>query len=104
MTLKKQSIRKNQIITVSGEPISKDELITRSEEWSEIQENFFRKMLKQGGTFKVAGIKYKVEIVFFIPRSLGPMKTVAREAVKANLRLAAQVHSKDVEVYMNRVL
>jgi|TARA_R110000772_G_scaffold179099_1_gene290522 hypothetical protein len=63
MTLKKQSIRKNQIITVKGEPVSKEELITRSEEWSEIQENFFRKMLKQGGTFKVAGIKYKVELI-----------------------------------------
>ena len=63
MTLKKQSIRKNQIITVNGEPVSKEELITRSENWSEIQENFFRKMLKQGGTFKVAGIKYKVELI-----------------------------------------
>ena len=63
MALKKQSIRKNQIITVNGESVSKEELITRSEEWSEIQENFFRKMLKQGGTFKVAGIKYKVELI-----------------------------------------
>ena len=63
MALKKQSIRSNQIITVNGEIIPKDELITRSEEWSEIQENFFRKMLKQGGTFKVAGIKYKVELI-----------------------------------------
>ena len=63
MTLKKQSIRKNQHISVKGEPVSKEELITRSEEWSEIQENFFRKMLKQGGTFKVAGIKYKVELI-----------------------------------------
>ena len=63
MALKKQSIRSNQSITVNGEPISKEELITRSEEWSEIQENFFRKMLKQGGTFKVAGIKYKVELI-----------------------------------------
>ena len=63
MTLKKQSIRKNQIITVNGEPVSKEELITRSENWSEIQENFFRKMLKQGGSFKVAGIKYKVQLI-----------------------------------------
>tara|TARA_R100000541_G_scaffold8985_1_gene16590 strand:- start:2575 stop:2838 length:264 start_codon:yes stop_codon:yes gene_type:complete len=63
MTLKKQSIRSNQLITENGEPVSKEELITRSEEWSEIQENFFRKMLKQGGIFKVAGIKYKVEII-----------------------------------------
>ena len=63
MALKKQSIRSNQSITVNGEPISKEELITRSEEWSEIQENFFRKMIKQGGTFKVAGIKYNVSLV-----------------------------------------
>jgi hypothetical protein len=49
MTLKKQSIRKNQLITVEGKPISKEEIITRSEKWSEIQENFFKKMLKQGG-------------------------------------------------------
>ena len=63
MALKKQSIRKNQEITEEGEPVSKEELITRSEEWSEIQENFFRKMIKQGGTFKVAGIKYKVELI-----------------------------------------
>jgi len=63
MTLKKQSIRSNQLITENGEPVSKEELITRSKEWSEIQENFFRKMLKQGGSFKVAGIKYKVELI-----------------------------------------
>jgi hypothetical protein len=63
MTLKKQTIRSNQLITENGEPVSKEELILRSEEWSEIQENFFRKMLKQGGTFKVAGIKYKVELI-----------------------------------------
>ena len=60
MTLKKQSIRSNQQITENGEPVSKEELILRSEKWSEIQENFFRKMLKQGGTFKVAGIKYDI--------------------------------------------
>ena len=63
MTLKKQSIRSNQLITENGEPVSKEELIARSEKWSEIQENFFRKMLKQGGSFKVAGIKYNVSLV-----------------------------------------
>jgi len=62
MALKKQSIRSNQLITENGKPISKEELIARSEKWSEIQENFFRKMLKQGGTFKVAGVKYKIEL------------------------------------------
>ena len=41
MALKKQSIRKNQVITVNGEPVSKEELIIRSEEWSETQEKLF---------------------------------------------------------------
>tara|TARA_R110000765_G_scaffold396700_1_gene490693 strand:+ start:580 stop:843 length:264 start_codon:yes stop_codon:yes gene_type:complete len=62
MALKKQTIRSNQLVTVEGEIISKDKLISRSKEWSEIQEKFFRKMLKQGGSFKVAGIRYKVEL------------------------------------------
>jgi hypothetical protein len=63
MALKKQSIRSNQLITENGEPVSKEKLISRSEEWNKVQENFFRKMLKQGGTFKVAGIKYKIELI-----------------------------------------
>ena len=62
MALKKQSIRKNMHIIVDGEELAKDDLIALSEEWTEVQENFFRKMLKQGGIFKVAGIKYKIEI------------------------------------------
>ena len=35
MTLKKQSIRKNMHIIANGEPISKEELITMSELWTE---------------------------------------------------------------------
>tara|TARA_R110001583_G_C5344370_1_gene379844 strand:+ start:52 stop:315 length:264 start_codon:yes stop_codon:yes gene_type:complete len=62
MTLKKQSIRKNQTILANDKPISKDELIAESENWSEIQENFFKKMIKQGGTFNVNKVKYKVTI------------------------------------------
>tara|TARA_R110000782_G_scaffold42045_3_gene95889 strand:+ start:1798 stop:2061 length:264 start_codon:yes stop_codon:yes gene_type:complete len=62
MALKKQSIRTNQNILANDKPISKDELITESENWSEMQENFFRKMLKQGGTFKVNNIRYKITL------------------------------------------
>ena len=62
MALKKQSIRKNQTILANDKPISKDELIAESENWSEIQENFFKKMIKQGGTFNVNKVKYKVTI------------------------------------------
>ena len=62
MALKKQSIRKSMHILANGSAISKEELILISENWNEIQEKFFRKMLKQGGKFKVAGVKYEVEI------------------------------------------
>lgn len=62
MALSKQSIRKGMHITVNGDEISKDELISISEGWTEVQENFFRKMLKQGGHFRLKGIKYIVEL------------------------------------------
>ena len=63
MAIKKQTIRANQIITINGRLLTKEEIIKSSESWSEIQEIFFKKMIKQGGTFKVAGIKYTVKIV-----------------------------------------
>ena len=62
MALKKQSIRKGMNIIANGDPISKDELILISESWSEIQESFFRKMLKQGGHFKLGRIKYEITL------------------------------------------
>ena len=63
MAIKKQTIRANQIITINGRLLTKEEIIKSSESWSEIQEIFFKKMIKQGGTFKVAGIKYTVKIL-----------------------------------------
>ena len=62
MALKKQSIRKHMTIYVNGSNIPKEELILISESWSDKQESFFRKMLKQGGTFKINGIKYEIEL------------------------------------------
>jgi len=63
MAIKKQTIRANQIITTNGRLLTKEEIIKSSESWSEIQEKFFKKMIKQGGDFKVAGIKYTVKIL-----------------------------------------
>jgi len=62
MAIKKQTIRKNQHLTSLGRDIPKDEIIALSENWTEQQEKFFKKMLKQGGDFKVGGVKYKVTI------------------------------------------
>jgi len=62
MTLKKQSIRSNQTILANDKPITKEQLIMASEFWTEAQENFFKKMIKQGGTFTVNKTKYKVTL------------------------------------------
>ena len=61
MALSAQAIRKETTIIVDGQRIPKDELIEISRGWSDIQENFFRKMLQQGGQFSVQGRKYTVE-------------------------------------------
>jgi len=62
MALKKQTIRFNHKIYIdrNKNPSDKEEIISLSEDWNEIQENFFRKMLKQGGIFKVNGVEFKV--------------------------------------------
>ena len=62
MALKKQSIRNNMHITVDGKEIIKDDLILLSEEWNETQVNFFKKMLRQGGHFRLKGHKFIVEL------------------------------------------
>ena len=62
MALKKQSIRKQMTIHVNGSIIPKEELILISESWNEKQESFFRKMLKQGGSFKLNGVKYEINL------------------------------------------
>ena len=62
MTLKKQSIRSNMTIFVDRKIISKEELINMSTLWSESQESFFRKMLKQGGKFKINGVPFEVQL------------------------------------------
>jgi len=60
MTLKKQSIRSTAKVSINGKVATKEELIQISEGWSEVQENFFKKMLQQGGTFSLKGNKYNV--------------------------------------------
>jgi hypothetical protein len=62
MALSKQSIRKHMTIHVNGSIIPKEELILISESWNEKQESFFRKMLKQGGSFKLNGVKYEINL------------------------------------------
>ena len=62
MALSKQSIRKGTIILVDGEQIPKEELIMISELWDDRQENFFRKMMKQGGKFSINKVPFEITI------------------------------------------
>ena len=71
MALSKQSIRKGMYITVDGNIITKDKLISISEGWTEVQENFFRKMLKQGGKFKINSVPYEIRLEEKILTSTG---------------------------------
>lgn len=60
--LSKQSIRGNVQIYMNRVLIKdKEVLIKESETWTEPQVNFFKKMLKQGGTFSIQGRKYKIK-------------------------------------------
>ena len=62
MALKKQSIRQGVHVLINGNKASKEELITLSETWTEKKEVFFRKMLQQGGNFRMDGKEFIVKI------------------------------------------
>lgn len=60
MALKGQSIRNGVSITLNGEKAEKAEVIALSQDWSESQEKFFKKMLQQGGRCKVNGNTFEI--------------------------------------------
>jgi len=65
MALKPQSLRSGTHVWVNkqlvGRDITKEDLIVLSEYWDEKQENFFRKMLRQGGKFNIKGDKFEIK-------------------------------------------
>jgi translation elongation factor P/translation initiation factor 5A len=61
MSLKPQSIRKGIVIKVNNTIVEKEEIITLSNFWEEKHISFFKKMLKQGGKFKI--INDLIEII-----------------------------------------
>lgn len=62
MALKGQSIRNGVIINQNGKLVEKQVIIEASEGWTEQQELFFKKMLKQGGKCKVNGESYEITL------------------------------------------
>lgn len=61
MALKGQAIRKGVDIYLNGKLIEKQVVLDLSETWTESQENFFRKMIKQGGSFKINGNSFETK-------------------------------------------
>jgi translation elongation factor P/translation initiation factor 5A len=56
-----QSIRKGITIKFDNVVVDKATIIKASEEWKENHEILFKKLLKQGGTFKINGILVDVK-------------------------------------------
>ncbi len=56
--LSKQSIRKEHTIYVEGVALTKDEVIEASKTFSENEVKQFKKMLQEGGRFKIQGVSY----------------------------------------------
>ena len=55
-----QSIRKGITIKFDGQVVDKPTVIAASQEWSANHETLFKKLLKQGGSFKINGILVSV--------------------------------------------
>jgi hypothetical protein len=55
-----QSIRKGISIKFDGVEVDKATIIKASEEWSVNHETLFKKLLKQGGQFKINGVLVSV--------------------------------------------
>ncbi len=60
MALKPQSIRNGVSININGAKAEKAEVISLSQDWTTSQDVFFKKMLQQGGTFRVNGNLFEI--------------------------------------------
>ena len=60
MSLKPQSIRRDTTVYLNDELVEKAIIIELSESWSEKEEKLFRKMLQQGGKFKLQGNSFRI--------------------------------------------
>ena len=60
MAIKSQSIRSGVVVLFDNKIADKQTVITASETWSPNHETLFKKLLQQGGSFKVNGIKVEV--------------------------------------------
>ena len=62
MALTPQALRQGIHVLIDDELATKEELIEMSLEWSEKRENFFRKMLQQGGRFRFDNKQFEIKL------------------------------------------
>jgi len=60
MALSPQSIRKGTMILFDGRIVEKPEVLEASKTWELKHETMFKKLLKQGGTFRANGVVIRV--------------------------------------------
>ena len=76
---KASDIKKNAAVEYNGKVLTKEEIVFMGKDWSEHTENFFRKMLRQGGRFTLKGDNF----VIFSPEQLlnskGDIEPVIKE-------------------------
>ena len=77
--LTKQSIRRGVTINDRTKNLTKDEIITLSEKWTEKEIIFFKKMLKQGGYFNIQGNKFHITVPELIYNSKGDVEATLQE-------------------------
>ena len=77
--ISKQSIRRGVTIISRNKILTKDEVINLSEKWDEKEINLFKKMLRQGGSFSIQGIKFSITVLEQIYNNKGEVEGVLQE-------------------------
>ena len=76
----KQAIRKGVIVECEGKILTKDEIVSMGENWSESSEMFFRKMLRQGGNFTLKGTSFRIFAPEQLTNSKGDVESPLKES------------------------
>lgn len=76
--LSKQSLRSNVQVYLNNELATKDQLIHLSESWTDKEETLFRRLLKQGGKFKIKNQSYTILVEEQILNSRGNLDSAAK--------------------------
>ena len=82
--ISKQSIRAGVTIFNAGKKLDKDTVIFKSENWSDKEVLFFKKMLKQGGRFSIKGEKFYITVPEQIYNNKGGVEGVMHNEEEDN--------------------